>query len=171
MLGQAQNQLLQAVEQAVLEKVPKEQMNAFRRIVTAGEKVMYSQETRQMLEEQMSQQGDPAEVAGEGIAKLVALLFKESRGTMPMDAGMFAAQALLCEGLDFLEKSGRIQVTNELIGAATKAMFAYLLQLFGVSKDKLAEMMQQGAQSQSKPTATEDPAPASGIVQSARGGA
>lgn len=185
MLGKAQNQLLQQVEQAVTEKVPQELRNAFERIVTAGIKVMYSPQTRQMLANQMNQKGDVAEIAGQGVAKLMAILFKESRGTMPMDAGIPAAQVLLCEGLDFLEKSGRVEVSPDLIGAATEAMFAYLLQLFGVSQDKLAQMMDAGAKVQGNQKIEPDGAyrrvdgyerfdgnpSANGIVSSARGGA
>lgn len=167
MLGQTKNQFLQAVEQAVMEKVPQDKRGAFERIVAAGEKVMYSPQTRQMLDNQLSQQGDPAEIAGEGVAKLFGLLFKESKGTMPMEAGIPAAQVLLCEGLDFLEKAGRIQVTNEVIGHATQAMVAYLLQLFGVSQDKLAQMMQAGAQQQGAQSGRPQ---AGGIVAAARGG-
>lgn len=169
MLGKTQNQLLQSVEQAVNQKVPPEKRNAVARIVTAGEKVMYSEQTRKMLQNQLNQPGDPTEVAGEGIAKLIALLFKESRGTMPMDAGMMAAQILLCEGLDFLEQAGRIKVDADVVANATKAMFAYLLQLFGVNQDKLGQLMQAGASANGQqPPAAEKPA---GIVASARGGA
>lgn len=170
MLGQGHNELLQKVEQAVLEKVPQDKVNAFQRIVAAGEKIMYSDQTRQMLANQLNQQGDPAEIAGEGVAKLFALMFKESRNTMPMDAGILASQVLLCEALDFLEKTGRVQITNEVIGDATQAMIAYLLQMFGVSPDKLTQMMQAGADAHGGQQQPAQPAPA-GIVQSARGGA
>jgi RNA 3'-terminal phosphate cyclase len=170
MLGKAQNPTLQAVEQAVMGKVKPEQKKAVERIVTAGIKVMYSEQTRSMLSEQLGQQGDPAEVAGEGIAKLVALLFKESKGTMPMDAGMLAAQILLLEGLDFLEQSGRVQATPEVVASATKSMIAYLLQLFGVSQDKLAEMMAAGGSQQGQEEQVPEQAQPAGIVAAARGG-
>lgn len=161
MLGQTTNKQLQAVEQAVQEKIPANMQAAFQRIVAAGMKVMYSPQTRQMLQNQMNQPGEPTEIAGEGVAKLIAMLFKESKATMPMQAAVPAAQVLLCEGLDFMEKSGKLKVDNDTIAAATQAMVAYLLQIFGITQDKLGALMQAGGRSQ-KPA---------GIVEATQGGA
>lgn len=177
MLGKTNNPKLQQVEQAVQAKVPPDLMNAFDRIVVAGEKIMYSPETRQMLQSQLGKQGDPTEIAGEGVAKLMGIMFKKSKGTMPMKAAVPAAQVLLCEGLDFMEQAGLVQVTDEVIAQATKAMMAYLLQIFGFSKDKVDQYMHAGMDNHGTMPASEDAgdgapsAAAGGIIKSAQGAA
>jgi hypothetical protein len=144
MLGKDTNPQLQKVEQAVMEKVPADLQSAFQRIVAAGEKVMYSQQTRHMLANQVKQGGEMTELIGEGVAKLFAILYKQSKGTMPMKAAIPAAQVLVCEALDFMEKAGQIEVSNDVIAETTKAMIAYLLQLMGFSKDKIDQYTHAG---------------------------
>jgi hypothetical protein len=174
MLGKTTNPELQKVEQAVQAKVPPEMQNAFQRIVTAGMVVMYSDKTRQMLTNQLRQQGDPAIIAGEGVAKLMAILYQQSKRTMPMRAAIPAAQLLLCEGLGFMADAGMVQISNELIAQATQEMITYLLQIFGFSKQKIQQYIQAGMQKQggsAAPAAIQPAAPAQpgGIIAAARG--
>lgn len=178
MLGQTTNPQLQAVEQAVQQHVAPDQVNAFQRIVAAGEKIMYSDQTRHLLQSQLAQKAEPTEIAGQGVAKLMGLMYKESKGTMPMKAAVPAAQVLLCEALDFMEKAGVVQVSDDLIAQATKAMMAYLLQVFGFKKQQIARYMQAGMDAhgeQGAMPASADagagapPAAAGGIVNSAQG--
>lgn len=180
MLGQSTNPQLQQVEQAVQGKVPPELMGAFQRIVTAGLKVMYSPQTRQMLASQLKQQGDPSEIVGQGIAKLMAILYQQSKGTMPMKAAIPAAQVLTCEAIDFAAKAGIMQITNDTIAQTTQEMVSALLQVFGFSQSKVQQFIQAGMEHSAKngaamPTSgAQAPAgnapPAGGIVGSAMGG-
>lgn len=144
MLGQTDNKLLMNVEQQVAQSVAPEFKKQFEKIVAAGLKVMYSPKTSNMMKKQLNKEGDPIENAGEGVAKLIGILFAESKGTMPMTAGIPAAQVLLCEGLSYMEDSGLIEVTNDVIAQATQSMMGYILQIFGVSREKIAEFMQAG---------------------------
>lgn len=144
MEGKTKNQLLMNVEQQVSAKVPPEQKERFEKIVLAGMKVMYSPETSEMMQSQLKKEGDPTENAGEGAAKLFGILMHESKGTMPMAAAIPAMQVLLCEGLDFMEQAGLIQVTNDVIAEATKAMMGYILQMVGVKKEQMNQYMQAG---------------------------
>lgn len=144
MEGQTKNQLLMSVEQAAASKVPPEQKDRFEKIVLAGMKIMYSPETSEMMQSQLKKEGDPTENAGEGAAKLFGILMHESKGTMPMAAAIPAMQVLLCEGLDYMEQAGLIQVTNDVIAEATKAMMGYILQMVGVKKEQMNQYMQAG---------------------------
>lgn len=181
MLGHTTNPQLQQVEQAVQAKVPPDLMNAFERIVTAGLKIMYSPETRTMLANQLKQPGEATEIVGEGVAKLLAILYQQSKGTMPMKAAIPAAQVLLCEALDFASQAGILQVSADSIAASTKAMVTYLLQIFGFSQAKIQQYMQAGmdhsaAQQGTMPASADaggdaPPPAAGGIVGGARGAA
>jgi hypothetical protein len=177
MLGKTTNSQLQEVEQAVQQQVPPDLSNAFERIITAGLKIMYSPETRTMLANQLKQSGEATEIVGEGVAKLMAILYQQSKGTMPMKAAIPAAQVLTCEALDFAQQAGTLQVSGDSIAATTKAMVTYLLQIFGFSQAKIQQYIQAGMAHQGQGTmpASADagggapPPPAGGIIGGARG--
>lgn len=170
MLGKTQNALLQKVEQQVSATVDPKFKQQFEKIIMAGMKVMYSDQTSGMMKKQLQKEGDPADKAGEGVAKLIGILFAESKQTMPMTAAIPAAQVLLCEGLGYMEEAGLVQVTNDVIADATKAMMGYILQIFGVSKEKIAEYMQAGMSAADNKMSKSAPAQPQGIIGQAQGG-
>ena len=157
MLGKNANPLLKKTEQAVTEKMPANLKAGFSKAVTVGLKIMYSDQGQNIMKDQLMKSGDYANNAAEGTAKLLGEMYKQSKMTMPMTIGIPAATVLMCEALDFIEQAGKIQVTPDLLAEATKALSAYVLQLFGVSQDKLHEMAQQAYQKSNTP-------PARGII-------
>ena len=171
MEGKTKNQLLMNVEQAAASKVPPEQKERFEKIVLAGMKIMYSPETSEMMQSQLKKAGNPAENAGEGAAKLFGILMHESKNTMPMPAAIPAMQVLLCEGLDFMEQAGMIEVTNDTIAEATKAMMGYILQMIGIKKEQMDKYMQAGMDASDAKSgaqgAAQPAAPQPGIVSGA----
>lgn len=174
------NPALQKIEQSIMAKVPEQLRSGVQRTVVAGMKVMHSPQTHDMMTKQLTKPGDPAENAGEGAAKLVGILYQQSNRKAPIRVLVPAGQILLCEGLSFMEQAGQIKVTNEVIAKATNSYASNLLQLFGVTPEKLQQMMikaqtlqQQGAQQQpAQPQpAQPQPAQASGLVGGAMQGA
>lgn len=162
-MSDIKNPLLQQASQAILAKVPQQLQPVVLKVVESGKKVMYAPETRAMLEKQLAGPGDPAEKAGAGAAKLFALLFNRSKHTIPMQAGAPAGAMLLCEALDFLEQGHQVEVTPDVLAAATQAYGSNLLQLLGVDPSKL-----QGMVSPSEAPAAAAPAQ-SGIIATAQG--
>jgi hypothetical protein len=160
---QHRNPLLQQTVQQIQAKVPPDLMPTFQRIVLAGEKVMYAPQTHAMMVNQLKGNPNQAEAVGEGIAKLFAILLHESKGTLNMKAAMPAMVVLLCDALDFMEQTMGVKVTPQLLAAATKEMGSALLQVMGVTPDKLNQMMAKVQQQQA-------PAQPGGIVSSATGG-
>lgn len=143
------NPLLQQAVQAVESKVDPALRNSYDRIVLAGEKFMFSDQTRKMLMNQLKSTQNPAEAAGEGIAKLFVILMRESKGTLNMKVAIFAMTTLLCVALDFMEEAGYVKVTTEVLARATEEMGSAILQIQGATPDKIAGMVQQrGAQPQ-----------------------
>jgi hypothetical protein len=179
MLSQDANPVLQQTEQKMQAKVPPQFQSAFQKIIAAGEKVMYSPQTRQMTIAQLKKPGDPAQVIGAAVAKLYGVLASQSKGTMPPQAGIPAITVLLCEALDFAEKAKLVKVTPQVLAQATHALMASLMQLMGVDQKKLALMAQNAQQRQAQqgqpaqPTQPAQPAaqPAGGLVAQAQGAA
>lgn len=175
MLGKSTNPLLQKTEQATMAKVPPKYRPAFERIVTAGLKVMYSQQSHSLMADQINKPGDPIANVGDGVGKLMGLLWTEGKGTLPMQAMMPAAVILVCEALDFAEKAGKLQASGDAIAMATKECMSVVLQQFGVTPEKMQQMLaqQQGQQPAAQPAGSPNPpaAPAApaGIIASKMG--
>lgn len=163
MLGKTTNPLLQQTEQQIQAKVKPEVKAGFDKAVTAGLKIMYGSKGG-VVTQQLSKSEDYAHNVGEGVAKLVAILFQQSKGTIPMNIAIPAATVFMCEGLDFLEKAGKVKVTPDLLAETTQDMTASVLQLFGVTPEKMQQMIaekQGGA-----PASPVAPAPPTGILNS-----
>lgn len=152
MQGQTTNQILQQVEQQISAKVDQNLQPAFQKVVNLGMNIMHSEQSHKFMVDELKKEGEPAEKAGEGVAKLMGMIAHKSQGTLLkpklMRAFMAGAQVLLCEALDFMEKSGMIQITNDTVAHATQAMTGYLLQMLGVSKEKMQSLAQQAAAKQ-----------------------
>ena len=149
------NPLLEKTKQAILQSADERLRPVIQKVVDAGLKVMFSPETRELTLRQLKGGADP-EAIGAGAAKLMGVLFNQSKGTIPMQAAIPASTILLCEALQFLEDAGVAQVNQDLLAQSMKATGSSILQMFGVTPDKLQGMI--GNQQQP------------GIVAAARGG-
>lgn len=139
------NDVLAKVEQAVMAKVDAKTKTATMRIIAAGMKIMFSQQTHSLMTDAINKPGDLVENVGLGVADLMILMYKQSRGTMPIDAAVPASVVLLCHALDFLAKSGKIEASNDVVAAATKAMMAYLMQKMGISPETMRQARLQSS--------------------------
>lgn len=131
-------------------KVNPKLVPAVEKVVESGKKVMYAEQTREMFLEAMKAGTDPESI-GAAVAKLMGILQNEAKGTIPPEILIPAATLLLFEGLAFLEDAGMVQVDAQFLAECTKAMGSALLQMLGVSPEKLQGMMQQAPQPAAKP--------------------
>ncbi len=131
------NPILQQAEEAYRAK---SKAKGIDRVVEAGEGIMFSEGGANLFKEQVDKEGDVVDNAAEGVAKLIGILFDQSKKTMPLDTAVGGATILMLRGLDFLEEAGRIEVTNEVVDQAMMAMTSYVMQLFGVSQDMIKQM-------------------------------
>ena len=161
MLNKKANPLLVKMEKAITAKVPPKQMPAFKKIILAGEKVLFSDKMHKLVMSQLKSPGNPAVIAGEGAAKLFGILITQTKGTIPMEAGSPASAVLLCEILDMMEQLGKIKVDNNNLAEAVQSMSSGILQLFGVTPEQLSAMMQeaQSKQQGQRPSPSAQPAP------------
>lgn len=165
------NQILEATKAAILKKADPRIVPVINKLVDAGQQVMYSDKTRGMMIEQLGDGKDPEKI-GAGVAKLIGIIYGESKKTAPMPALIPAAVLLLCEGLDFIEQAGAVKVDAEFLSQCTMAMGSSLAQLFGASPDKLQGMVDKSGQGaappSAQPTAPPPGAPPTGILAGAQ---
>lgn len=159
------NPILDKAKSAILAKVDPRLQPTIQKIVSAGEAIMYSEQTRHMFIAAIKQT-DAAKI-GASFAGLAILTFKQAGKELPMKALIPAATILLCEGLQFMEDSGSVKVDSEFLAMSAKAMGEKLLELLKSTPDKLQGMVNQTKGSQ-QPAQT-DQASAPGIVAGAQG--
>lgn len=163
MINPKANALLQKTEQAARAKANPQEQAQIQKIVQAGLVIMDSDKTHQMVVSQLKTGTEPAAIAGNSVAKLMGILRSQSKGTMPMRPMMLAAIVLLCEALDRLEALGKVVISQDVITQATQDLYSSVLQLFGVTPDKLDEIVKksqgQKAQAAQPPQGAMPPAP------------
>ena len=163
------NPIIQKAREALLAKVNPKLRPVIEKVAGAGQKVMYSEQTRSMAMEELKRGTDPESV-GAAVAKLAAVLFNQSRNTIPPQVLFPATMLLLFEALEFLEEAGSLKVDAPQLAAYAQATGSAFLQMLGVTPEKLQGMLagkgQQGAP-QPAPQATQQPA--GGIVGAAGG--
>jgi len=126
--------------------IPKNFQEAFGRVITAGMRIMFSEQTHDMMMEQLDQDGDLAQVVGEGMAGLMLLMYQKSNQTMPGEIIVPAAIYLLAEGADFLEKVIGEEIPPDVIGDAIEVMLNILMEKFGIDPQKFQMAIQKAAQ-------------------------
>lgn len=172
--------ILAKVQDGVRANLPPQFRVAVQRIVLAGMKVMFSPETHHLMLQAIQTDSDPAHAVGMGVTQLLTLLWKESKGTMPIPALVPAGILLCCEGLDFMEKSGMIKVTPDIVDNAVQTVTAYMMQKLGYTPQDMARIAQApgagGGQSPQQSPAGPQPtpapqgaAPSQGLVQQQMG--
>lgn len=129
--------------EAVREKitVPPELQDAYERVVLAGMKMMFSEQTHELMLKEFERGGPIAKRLGEGTAGLLLLLFKQTNGNMPPQVLIPAGTDLLVQAADFVRKAGLEKVTNKDIGDGLEIMVGILFEKFGLSPEKVYQMV------------------------------
>lgn len=129
---------LQQIEKMVEQKVPPDKKDQFNRIVLAGMRVMFDKRTHKMVLQELEE--DPINGAGEGVAKLLGLLVKQSKGRFPVELMMPAGAWLLCEALTYIQRTGT-NVTDQDISQATQTLANGVLNVIGLDERKLKALI------------------------------
>lgn len=113
------------------------------RMVLAGKKVMFSEQSHKMFLEQLDAPGTVAQKLGQGVAGLMGLLWQESRQSLPPQLLIPAGMVLVAVAADFLRQGG-MDVTDEDVAGGIEALVTALLQAGGVDPEKMAEIGARG---------------------------
>jgi hypothetical protein len=160
--------LIAQTQDLLRSKIPPNLRVAVQKIVMAGLKIMYDPQTHFMMVHTIKTNADPSEAAGMGVTQLITIMYKQSKGTMPIDAIPLAAVLLVCDALDFMEKAGVCKVTPDILARATQTVIAYLMQKVGMTPQKMVQMVKNAQGGQQSPPGTQPAAP--GTVAPQQGG-
>ncbi len=131
------------------------------RIVLAGRKVMFAEQSHKLFLDQLDGPGTIAQKMGQGVAGLMALLWQESKQSLPPELLIPGGMVLVAVAADFLRKGG-MDVTDQDVAGGIEALVTALLQAGGVDPDRVAEMGARGMQTEGKMTPPKTGAAAEG---------
>jgi hypothetical protein len=145
---QLDDPLLIQTEKSIEQSVPPEHKQMFDSIVLAGMNVMFSKETASLMEQQLDEGGDIVSNVSDGVAKLIMIVFNESKQDVNafMPASVLAAVVLMCQALDYAEQTRGAQVTPEIVAQCTKQTQLKVLKTFGVSEEQVNQVAASGMQ-------------------------
>jgi hypothetical protein len=124
---------LTTLSQKVSANVPDDTLSAVDSIFMDGLKCMYWPDLLvAVLHERF--EGEPLKMAIEGVAEVIERLIDESGTTLPMMPALYASQLLICEWLDFLDRSEMIKMTQGRLDEATRALAERVIPSFGITK-------------------------------------
>lgn len=139
---------VEAMESAIRDDVKPEFRTDYDRIVLAGMKVMFDPATSQIAMEQIQGDDKPEDI-GRACVDLLMLLYQQSRGTMPQEAGIHAGAALCAHALEFAAKAGMgVTFDSDTYARTVKAYSAYLMKKLGFTPGNLEQLKQQAAAKQ-----------------------
>jgi hypothetical protein len=136
------NNVLKAAEAKLESQIPPKQRDNFLKVVVSGMRVGLQGGDKSILAG-LKQSKDPIKDCALGAVNLVTLLSKQSRGTMPVEAAITGAMALMLQALDFADKAGIAKVGNEELVQATKYFTDFIMERLGISKQMLAHAAQK----------------------------
>lgn len=134
----------EAISEQISQSMPKEFQEAFARVVKAGMKVIFSEETHEDIIQLLSKsEGDIGEMLGGQIANLMAMLYQKSNNTIPGEVIVPAGTYLLAQAAEFLETVTEEEMAPEIIAQAMQTMIDSLMRGFGVDPQQFSQISEQ----------------------------
>lgn len=145
--------LLKQVEDGIEKAVPPEHQKMYQSIMVAGMNVMFSKETSQLLDQQLAVSNDIVTNISDGIAKLIMIIFNESKQSVDdfAPAMGLASISLMAQALDYAEQAKGIKVDEQIIADCTKATMQKVLARFGIQQNQVDQVIAAGQQQNSAP--------------------
>lgn len=138
--------------------LPANLKDAYERVVLAGMKVMFSDETNEMAMNALRGDGPIDERLARGVAALMGLLIKQSNGTLPPPIVIPAGIELIAAAGDYLKKSGDEPITDDEIAGAMADYVQIIFEQAGAKSPQEMQRMLQGAMAQGGGGAPAQPA-------------
>lgn len=146
--------------------MPKELQAAYVRIVEAGMKLMFDPTTRDQTIAFMEKPGEPAQKLGDGVASVMALLFKESNQTMPPQLIIPCGVELLLHAAA-VAKSGGMEFDKNTLAEAMAILVERLMGHFKVGPETGGAMSADPEGSEPAANEQQEPPAAGGLIQGA----
>ena len=134
---------LAKMRQNIESKLPAKMKEGYLRIVVAGMKLLFSDQTHTQVREiiqRVTAGGNKPETIAVGMVNLIGLLYKASNGKMAFESAFPAMVTLLAYVLEYMEHTSDFKATPEFIKALGPILFRQFTKTFRIQRGA-----QQGA--------------------------
>jgi hypothetical protein len=147
--------ILKQIEDGVEAKVPEPLKQMYQSVVTAGMAVMFSKQTHDLMQKRLTAKPDLVEAVSSAVADLVAGVYNQvapklgtpEKQKFPAAAAM-ASTVLMCQMLDYAEKTMGAKVTPEMAGNCAQVTSRAVLAKFGIGQQQIVGAVQAGQRAQ-----------------------
>lgn len=158
--------------ESMRENVPPDLQDGYDRIIAAGMKFMFSQETHGEVISFLEGQDPLEEKLSSGIFYLMMNMIQQASGAFPEELIIPAGIDLILQAAEFAEQTGMGEVTPDVIANAIQKYVFLVAEKAGVPQDKvlggidkLSAMAQQGGGQQApQEPAPQESAPQAGMI-------
>lgn len=119
---------------------------AINKVIQAGLRILYSQETRKMLTDGLTQDAPIGDVLSQEVAGLMKVMDDRAQGKIPRKAIIPAAVALMQDLVAFVKETGIAQPTDDDMKAALQKVVLLLVDQFKPDTQGAATPQQQPVQ-------------------------
>lgn len=134
--------LLAQVEQKVEAGLTPTNRQDYMKIVVAGMKIVTNGGPQGLLQK-LTASPNPLQTAVNGPINLIGYMGKSAKGKMPAKAMVPAAMTLMLHALDFLDRTGKLQITEDVVDQATKLFADGIMKAFNISQAQLQMVAQK----------------------------
>ena len=124
---------------------------SYDKIVRAGLKAIYSKGTFGKLTQELVKAEDPVADVARGMVAIISMLSRQARGTMPPVATVQAGMALLLDALDFMEQSGMVKISEQVLEKAITEFMEALMPALGINQGRMDELLGQVQETMANP--------------------
>lgn len=168
------NQLLADTKKKLEASVPPQLKDTYDRIIVAGMKLMWSDQThKEMVSylERIQSPKDVPQIIAHGIAKLIQILIREGNIKPKIEdpfypASILAAQVLCIDALQYVEQKKKIAIDQALLAETHKLLMAGMFKMYGITEDLMRKVLAHTQQqlSQRNPKGMVNAAPQPGAA-------
>jgi hypothetical protein len=148
LIGKAQvnDPMLRQVVSRVEATLKPEYRQNYEQIVTAGMKLMWSQQFDQQREgylDRIQSESDVPKLVAHGIVKVFSIIQNESNMKDMMPAAVPACLTLMAQILEYVEKKKRMPMTSDLIAQTTSLVKDGIFALYKITPDVIEQVRQK----------------------------
>lgn len=162
------NQLLTATKKKLEGSVPPQLKDVYDRIIVAGMKLMWSDQTHKEMVSYLDRIKSPKDIPqliAHGIAKMIQIIIQEGNIKPKLEdpfypASMLAAQVLCMDALQYVEQKKKIVIDQAVLAETHKLLMSGLFKMYGITE----ELMRKALEHSQQQAASKNP---QGMVQQA----
>lgn len=128
--------------QELAQNIPPEYKNAFDRLTAAGYKFMASEDSQQMIDDELDKDKKTpiGELIGKYVAGLIVMLVSQSRGAVPQEILIPSGVELVIQACKHIDKSRR-DVSMEDMAIAMQTFIYSIMEAAGLQPDQFDEII------------------------------